>query len=97
MAGLAISVAISMVIDDILKNDGGAEMEKILSGEGYKRRSHHRQEQKMGGAIAKATIRQAAGAAARQVTKKAVKRLAVRGAKGLAKGALTADLGVGAH
>ena len=38
MAGLATSVAISMVIDDILKDDGGAEMETILSGEGYKRR-----------------------------------------------------------
>ena len=43
----------------------------------------------MGGAIAKATIRQAARAAARQVTKKTVKMLAVRGAKGVARGALT--------
>ena len=32
--GLATSVVISMVIDDILKDDGGADMEKILSGEG---------------------------------------------------------------
>ena len=96
MAGLAASVVVSMVIDDILKDDGGAEMENSLRGEGYKRRSRHRlTRQKMGGAIAKATIRQAARAAARQVTKKAVKRLAVRGAKGLAKGALTASLGIG--
>ena len=97
MAGLATSVVFSIVIDDMIKDDGGAEMEKILSGEGYKRGSHLRKNQKMGGVIGKTAIRQAARAAAKQVSRKAVKRLAIRGAKGLAKGALTAGMGVGAE
>ena len=74
MTGLATLVVVSMVIDDMINDDGGAEMEGILSGEGYKRAPHARKNQKMGGAIAKATIRQAAKAAAKAVARQAMKK-----------------------
>ena len=104
MAGLATSIAISMVLDDMLKDDGGVEAMKLMSGEGYKRESRSRTGRKMGGAIAKATIKQAvkqgakqvARQAARKVTKQTVKRLAVKGAKELAKGATVAGVGYAA-
>ena len=38
MASLAASVAASMVIDDMLKDDGGVEATKLKEGDGYKRR-----------------------------------------------------------
>ena len=104
MAGLATSIAISMVLDDMLKDDGGVEAMKLMSGGGYKKGSRSRKRRKMGAAIAKATIKQAvkqgarqvARQAAKRVTKKAVKRLAIKGVKDLAKGAVVAGIGYAA-
>ena len=101
MASLAASIVASMIIDDMLKDDGGAEATQLMEGDGYKRRtSKTKQHGKMGGVVAKTVIRQAAKQAAKQVTKRvtkqAVKRIAIRGAKELGKGAAVAAVGVGA-
>ena len=105
MAGLATSIAISMVLDDMLQDDGGMEAMKLMSGEGYKRESRSRKINKMGGALAKAAIKQAVKQGARQVarqaskrvTKQAVKRLAIKSAKELGKGAAVAGVGYAAE
>ena len=99
MASLAASIVASMIIDDI---DGGVEATQLMEGDGYKRRDKRKKSHaKMGGAVAKVAIRQAAKKAARQVAKRAikqaVKRLAIRGAKELGKGAAVAAVGVGAN
>ena len=97
MASLAASIVASMIIDDMLKDDGGAEATQLMKGDGYKRRtSKTKQHRKMGGVVAKTVIRQAAKQAAKRVTKQAVKRIAIRGAKELGKGAAVAAVGVGA-
>ena len=40
MVTLAGSVVASMVIDDMLKDDGGLEATQLLAGDGYKRRKY---------------------------------------------------------
>ena len=105
MASLAASVAASMVIDDMLKDDGGVEATELMEGYGYKRKDKRKKSHvNMGSVIAKTVARQVAKQAGRQVakqvtkrvTKQAVKRLAIRGAKELGKGAAVAAGGVGA-
>ena len=38
MASIAVSVIASMVIDDMLKDDGGAEAAGMMTGEGKRKR-----------------------------------------------------------
>ena len=101
MVSLAASIVASMIIDDMLKDDGGAEATELMEGDGYKRRTDKSKRYvKMGSVVAKTVIRHAAKQAARQVakraTKQAFKRIAIRGAKDLGKGAAVAAVGVGA-
>ena len=88
MASLAASILASMIIDDMLKDDGGAEATQLMEGDGYKRRTGKTKwHAKMGSTVAKVAIRQAAKQGARQVatraTKRAVKSLAIHGAQEL--------------
>ena len=39
MASLAASIVASMIIDDMLKDDGGVEATQLMEGDGYKRRT----------------------------------------------------------
>ena len=101
MVSLAASIVASMIIDDVLKDDGGAEAIQLMEGDCYKRRTGKtKRHTKMGSVVAKTVIRQAAKQTARQVakraTKQAVKRIAILGAKELGKGAAVAAVGVGA-
>ena len=53
MASLAASIVASMIIDDMLKDDGGAEATQLMEGDGYKRRtSKTKSHVKMGGVVA---------------------------------------------
>ena len=53
MASLAASIVASMIIDDMLKDDGGAGAAQLMEGDGYKRRtSKTKSHVKMGGVVA---------------------------------------------
>ncbi len=101
MASLAASVIASMVIDDMLKDDGGKEVAEMMGG-GYKftkqRLNHHLK--KMGSALTRVAVRQAlrkgGQMAAKRLTKQAVKRLAIKGAKSAAKAAAAGGIGLAA-
>lgn len=111
MASIAASVVASMLIDDMLKDDGGVEATKLMTGEGkYKRdrirkreRRGERKSTNMGSAIARVAARQAIKQAVRQggraiakrVSKQAVKKIALRGAKKAAKGGAIVAAGYG--
>ena len=95
MASVAATVAASIIAEDMVKDDGGAEVIKLLEGDGYKRRVRRKKSHtKMGSVVAKQVAKQAAKQVAKRVTKQAVKRLAIRGAKELGK--VAAAVGVGA-
>ena len=95
MASVAATVVASLIAEDMLEDDGGAEVIKLMEGDGYKRRVKRKMSHtKMGGVVAKQVAKQAARQVAKRVTKQAVKRVAIRGAKELGKGA--AAVGVGA-
>ena len=97
MASVAATVAASIIAEDMLKDDGGAEVIKLMEGDGYKRMVRRKKSHtKMVGVVAKQVAQQAAKQVAKRVTKQAVKRLAIRGAKELGKGAAVAAVGIGA-
>ena len=97
MASVAATVVASIIADDMLKDDGGAEAITLMEGDGYKRRVRRKKSHtKMGGVVAKQVAKQAARHVAKRLAKQAVKRLAIRGAKELGKGAAVAAVGVGA-
>ena len=77
----------SMLIDDMLKDDGGAEAAQLMYGEGFKRKPSNKKNIEMGAVASRIAIGQLAKQAAIVVTKQAVKQIAKRGAKELAKGA----------
>ena len=98
MPSLVGSVLVSMLIDDMLKNDGGQEATKLMLGV-YKRKLAAGDFTKMGSALARAAVKQAMKQGGRAITKniskKAIKRLALRGAKTAAKGGAIAATGFG--
>ena len=97
MASVAATVAASIIAEDMLKDDGGAEAITLMEGDGYKRRVKRKKSPtKMGSVVTKQVAKQAAKQVAKRVTKQAVKRLAIRGAKELGKGAAVVAVGVGA-
>ena len=98
MATLAASIIASMVIDDMLKDDGGVEATKLMFGRGKYKRHKVRHEiqkknatEKMGAAAS--TL---ARAGARVATKSAAKAAARAAAKAAAKGAINAGASFGA-
>ena len=65
-----------MIINDMLKDDGGAEAAQLMEGDGYKRRtSKTKSHVKMGGVVAKTVLCQAVKQATRQVAKRAKNKL----------------------
>ena len=57
MASLQTSIVVSMIIDDMLKDDGGAEATQLMEGDGYKRRTGKTKwHAKMGSVVAKTVI-----------------------------------------
>lgn len=89
MASLVGSVIVSMVIDDMLKNDGGEEATRLMWG-GYKRKQTVKKSTMMGSALARVAARQAIKQGGRALTrrlgKQALKKLALQGVKAAAKG-----------
>ena len=95
MASVAATVAASIIAEDMLKDDDGAEAIKVMEGDGYKRRVKRKKSHtKLGGVVAKQVAKQAARQVAKRVAKQALTTLAIRGAKELGKSA--AAVGVGA-
>ena len=91
MASVAATVVASMIADDMLKDDGGAEAIKVMKRDGYKMRVKRKKSHaNMDGVVAKQVAKQAARQVAKRVTKQAVKGLAIRGAKEIGKGAAAA-------
>ena len=96
MASLVGSVIVSMVIDDMLKNDGGEEATRLMWG-GYKRKQTVKKSTMMGSALARVAARQAIKQGGRALTrrlgKQALKKLALQGVKAAAKGGTIAAAG----
>ena len=99
MASLVGSVIVSMVIDDMLKNDGGEEATRLMGG-GYKRKQTVKKSARMGSALARVAARQAIKQGGRALTrrlgKQALKKLALQGVKAAAKGGTIAAAGYAA-
>ncbi len=99
MASLVGSVIVSMVIDDMLKNDGGEEATRLMWG-GYKRKQTVKKSTMMGSALARVAARQAIKQGGRALTrrlgKQALKKLALQGVKAAAKGGTIAAAGYAA-
>ena len=58
---LAASIVASIILDDMLQDDGGVEVTQLMEGDGYKRRTGRtKSHAKMGGVVANTVIRQAA-------------------------------------
>ena len=53
MASVAATVAASIIAEDMLKDDGGAEAIKVMDGDGYKRVKRKKSYTRMGGVVAK--------------------------------------------
>ena len=110
MGGTAATIAIDEGLDAAFQDDDELDNAlKVIGGEGkYKRkkskfpRSRNLKLDKMGSTLARAAAKQAikeglkqvGKAIARNVTKKPLKRVAIKGAKSLAKGAAAAGAGV---
>ncbi len=69
MASLVGSVIVSMVIDDMLKNDGGEEATRLMGG-GYKRKQTVKKSARMGSALARVVARQAIKQGGRALTRR---------------------------
>ncbi len=97
MATLAASVIASMVIDDMLKDDSGKEVDELM-GDGYKgvKQKFARHLAKMGSVLVRSAAKVALKKCGKLVTKQALKRLALKGAKVAAKSALQAGAGLAA-
>ena len=79
MASEAATVVASLIADDVLKDDGGAEAIKVMEGDGYKRRVKRKKSHaNMGSVVAKVAAKQVAKQAARQVAKRVTKQAVKR-------------------